>query len=333
MEYSERQPREILIFALLIAILLILTLLYQSRHMILGVETSINEESETYVSILTSDKISDQSWGSFAYRGQMKMEEHYPVHTSLHSELTSEASITETAIDVIDEGAELLIGHGREFSDSFTNLAEEYSSVMFVTIHGESTHENQAVYTFDHSAMEFFAALAASLKSDTEKIGVIEPISDDGYAEFFKGINYYNSQATIYRKTAQSRDDGSEAAHIAKEMIEQGVDVIYTKGNAYNQNVIEHAKKEDIYVIGFMDDQSYMAPEHVLTSVVNDIPQLYVMILKDYFSEDGISSGKHVLTESDEVYLLAPLGPMFTEEEKEFIESEIEKYRLGELSF
>ena len=57
----------------------------------------------------------------------------------------------------------------------------------------------------------------------------------------------------------------------------------------------------------------------MLTSVINDVSQMYVEIMKDYFSEEGIQPGLKLLTEEDGVYQLAPFGPMFTEDDLQYI--------------
>lgn len=333
MQGVEHQSKNILLFSVFVAILLIFTMLYQSSNILL-VEGVSDMKDKTRVAILTSDKVIDQSWGSLAYKGQLEIEGAFPVKATLHTELKTDASKKQSASKMIDEGADVIIGHGREFSETFTSLAENHTNVMFVTIHGSSTYDNQAVYTFEQGEVEYFAALAATLKSETKKIGVID--SDDEREidlQFEEGLQYYDSEVNFYYDVVHNRDDGDQAIEVMKNMMANGVDVIYSKGNAYNQRVIEYAKIKDIYVIGYIDDQSYMARNNVLTSVINDVPQAYVAIMNDYFSEEGIPSGTTMLTDRDDVYKLAPCGPMFTTEEKNYIKSEMEKYNQGEITF
>ncbi|WP_280769644.1 BMP family ABC transporter substrate-binding protein [Salipaludibacillus daqingensis] len=332
MQAVEQQSKKILIFSILVAFLLILTMLYQSRSILLVEEE--DKEEITKVGILTTDQIIDQSWGSLAYKGQLKIEEEFSVHTTLKSELRKTDSMEQATIEMIDEEMDLIIGHGREFSNTFTRLAENHPHIMFVTIHGTAVFENQAVYTFDQGEIEYFAALAATLKTESQKIGIIDADNErDKYPQFEEGLQYYDSEITSYYDIIPDRNDGDRALEIMEEMIENDVDVVYSKGNAFNRHIIERAKMEDIYVIGYIDDQSYMARDHVLTSVINDVPRIYSVIMNDYFSEEGISSGERMLTEKDGIYRLSPLGPMFTADEREYIHDEINKYDQGEISF
>jgi len=333
MQAVENQSKKILFFTIFVAILLIFTMLYQSRNMLLVGKES-DEKDEPLVAILVSDKVIDQSWGSLAYKGQLEIEEQFAIKTTLHSNLNTDELKEQSALQMIEESSDVIIGHGREFSETFASLAKNHPDVMFVTIHGTATYENQAVYTLDQGEIEYFAALAAVMKSETKKIGVLD--SDDErevYPQFEKGLHYYGSEIEFYYEVVHDRNDGERAIEIMQDMLASGVDVIYSKGNAYNQRVIEYAKMKDVYVIGYMDDQSYMARDHVLTSLINDIPQAYVVIMNDYFSDDGIPSGTTMLTESDGVYNLAPFGPMFTKKERDYIISEMGKYSKGDFRF
>ncbi|MFC0472394.1 BMP family ABC transporter substrate-binding protein [Halalkalibacter kiskunsagensis] len=326
---QSNQSRIMLLVTMVVAIVFISIVVWNVIDSLFHSSIEMKQQETTNIVIMTSDKVIDQSWGSLAYKGQIEIKEHFPVHVSLFSEINTDALIKKTIIQTVEEGAEVIIGHGREFSDVFTELAPNYSSVHFVTIHGTSKYPNQSVYTFypgGHGQIEYFAALPASLKTETNKVGLLDVLEDSEKNPHFKrGLSYFNPGIKFYYQVAESRNDGDEAVKLMKKLIKEGVDVVYSKGNEFNREVIELAKKHNIYVIGYLDDQSYLAEDLVLTSVINDVPQAYVAIMKDYFSEPGITPGTNFLTKDDGVYRLAPLGPMFTEKEKKYIEYEIDK--------
>lgn len=330
---QSKQLRIISFVAVTIILAVLLIVGFRAKAIFDNAETSA-ELQEQPVAILTSDVVADQSWGSLAYKGKLKVEEQFPVQVELVSELDTEIERKAAIREAIDRGVNLIIGHGREFSGVFNLLALENPDVRFVTLHGEPGAANYTVYTFDQGEIEYFAALAASIITQSGKVGILDPFEARARnPEFETGLKHYKPEAQFQYEVVNSRDNGKKALELTKKLIDSGVDVIYSKGNSYNREVINYAKDNGVYVIGYLDDQSYMAKETVLTSVLNDVPQAYVAIIKDYFSETGIPSGTVMLDEDDGVYRLSPLGPMFTGKEKNFIESEMKKYKDGEITF
>ncbi|WP_332695046.1 BMP family ABC transporter substrate-binding protein [Halalkalibacter lacteus] len=331
MQQQSNQARIILLVTMVVAIIFISIVVLNVIELLFHSQKINMQTDKTYVAIMTSDKVTDQSWGSLAYKGQLKIEEQFPVHVLLFSEIDTAELMEETIINTIEEGAKVIIGHGREFSAVFTELAPKYSTVHFVTIHGTSEHTNQSVYTFDQGDIEYFVALTAALKTESSKVGLIDAFEAERNPQFEIGLQFYKPDSEFYYKVVDSRNDGVKAIKIMEQLIHEGVDVIYSKGNEFNRDVIEFAKKHNVYIIGYLDDQSYIAENLVLTSVINDIPQAYVSIMRDFFSESGLTPGTNILTEHDGVYKLAPLGPMFTEKEKKYIQFEKDKFYRNEL--
>ncbi len=320
----QKNQSKLLLWVTVIVIFTFISIILFKTETILDNTETNSQIEKTKMTIITSDVIEDQSWGSLAYKGKMKIEEQFPVSAELFSEIKTEEQMEDTITKAVAADSKVIIGHGREFSSFFTKIATTYPDIHFVTIHGTSKHPNQTVYTFDQNKIEYMAALAAVLKTKSNKIGILDAYeARKRLPGFEQGMKQYKPEAILYYSVVNSRDDGEKAVELVKEMMDQGVDVIFTKGNGYNRNVIDYAKEKNIFVIGYLDDQSYMGEEHVLTSVVNDVPQAYIAVMKDFFSEDGIPQGKVVLNEKDGVYNLAPFGPMYTEEEKQYIRSEI----------
>jgi|GEM_PF-504419 len=327
------QLRFIGIIAVIVGIVFISIIGFKMKEIISEAVTT-NSDGKTNVAIITTDVIVDQSWGSLAYKGKLKMEELFPVNVTLYSEINTNQLIKDTIKEAINNQSKVIIGHGREFSNIFTEAAKKHPDIHFITLHGTSKYPNQSVYTFDQGEIEYFAALAASKVTKTNKVGLIDSFdSRERNPEFESGLAYYNPEIEFYYRYVNSRDDGDKASKILQELIDEGVDVVYSKGNSYNRDIIDLAKKSGIYVIGYLDDQSYMGKNHVITSVKNDVSQAYIVMMEDYFSKDGIPHGQVMLSAEHGVYSLAPFGPMLTNKDKQFIENEIEKFKKGEISF
>ncbi|WP_368658385.1 BMP family ABC transporter substrate-binding protein [Metabacillus halosaccharovorans] len=333
MMQQSTQLRFIGIIAVIVGIIFISIIGFKMKD-IISEAVSTGTDGKTKVTIITSDVIVDQSWGSLAYKGKLKMEELFPVDVTLYSEINTNKLIKDTIEEAVQNQSQVIIGHGREFSDAFTESAKKYSDIHFITLHGTSKYPNQSVYTFDQGEVEYFAALAAAKMTETNKVGLIDSYeARNKNPEFETGLAYYKPEIKFYYRHVNSRDDGKKASKILQQLIDEGVDVVYSKGNSFNRDVIDLAKTSGIYVIGYLDDQSYMGKDHVITSVKNDVSQAYVVMMEDYFSKDGIPHGQVMLSAEHGVYSLAPFGPMLSDKDKQFIENEMNKFDKGEISF
>ncbi|WP_163537718.1 BMP family ABC transporter substrate-binding protein [Gracilibacillus sp. YIM 98692] len=316
---AKKQLTYILSVTFIIISIVLVVLFVKSNHIINNLTAQATNPDKLL--ILTTDEITDQSWGSLAYKGKLLIEEQYDVVVDIHAEVGLDNQTEKIIHNSVQDDTAIIIGHGREFSDFFHSISPQYPETEFVTVHGDNTNSNLAIYTFDQQEIEFVAGVAAALKTSTKKVGVIDAIDNlDKDWGFSTGLEEIDSEIQLVYDVVYSRDNKTKAVEIANDMVEKEVDIIFTKGNSYNKAVINFAKKHDIYLIGYLEDQSYMAKELMLTSVLNNVPNAYLAIMKDYYSEGGITSEKHYLDTTDGVYELAPLGPMFTEQEKKIIQ-------------
>ncbi|WP_163582729.1 BMP family ABC transporter substrate-binding protein [Gracilibacillus saliphilus] len=316
---AKKQVKYILAITLIVVSIFVIFLVFKSNQIMNNMNAS--ETAPTKVLILTTDRLNDQSWGSLAYKGKILIEEEYNVTAEVLGEVNAVRDTSSLVERYVDEGYELVIGHGREFSEPFYRIINQYKNVQFVTLHGDNIAKNLAVYTFNQNEIEVIAGMAAGLKTKSNKVGLVDAVENSHKDWGFpKGIELIDDSIELLYKVVPERTSKSEAKLVAAELIDQGVDVIYTKGNSYNQEVINYAKEQGIYTIGYLEDQSYMAENKVLTSVLNNVPMAYNAILEDFLSEEGIKFEKKYLDDNDGVYGIAPFGPMFSEDEIELIE-------------
>jgi transcriptional activator of comK gene len=330
---QSQQLKTILLTASTFTLIIILALAFQ-------VHSALNQQQSgmatlnrsLFIGILTSDSIHDQSWGSLAYEGQLRMMERFPVQVELISEVDTEDKMREATVQMIHKGVGIMIGHGREFSTVFTQLAPEYPNVHFVTINGTAEYSNQSAFTSHPQSYGYFAGMIAALMTETNKVAVIDSFvsNAEGIAGFKRALEEFNPEAEFFLRSVGSRDDEVKGAQMAKELVGLGVDIIFPQGNAFNRAVIYEAEKANINVIGYITDQAYMAEDHVLTSMLIDLSQAYVLIMEQYFSPDGIQSGNVILDFRDGVYGLAPFGPMVPEEIRKLVANQLEGYNKGE---
>ncbi|WP_444684943.1 BMP family ABC transporter substrate-binding protein [Alkalicoccus luteus] len=308
-----RQSMIVLAAGAAAAIIIVLSMQVLSSR-VMTEESNQSEASGPTVSILASDAVRDQSWGSFAFTSQVLIRDEFGIRAELYPDLTTETLREYRTAKEAEDGADLIIGHGREFASTFQTYAEQYPDVEFVSLHGESKHDNHTVYTFDVAPTEVLAMTAAALKSESGSVGVLSK-SGDWRSRKQVEERLQELGTELHYEVVQDRNNTEQALEALERLREAGADVIYSRGNTFNRYVIQQAAEDDFYVIGFIDDQSYLGREHVLTSIVNNVPLVYEKIMTDYLSEAGLPGGIVELSAEDHVFYLAPFGPMFTEED------------------
>jgi basic membrane protein A len=81
-------------------------------------------------------------------------------------------------------------------------------------------------------------------------------------------------------------EDAAEAKEAAFSLIAGGADVITGKLNAAEAGIVQAAKEKNVYATGRGPDQTKIAPEAVLTNIVEDWPAMFGS------TADQVKSGK-----------------------------------------
>ena len=86
----------------------------------------------------------------------------------------------------------------------------------------------------------------------------------------------------------ESYADAAKAKAVANKMYSSGCDVIFHAAGGAGYGVIEAAKEWDKYVIGVDKDQSYLAPDNVLTSALKKVNVAISLVSKMAMDGDEI---------------------------------------------
>jgi len=169
-------------------------------------------------------------------------------------------------------------GHGLVMGDAFgaeriaRRVAKDYPKVAFTFGSGIGPAEpNFAVFDNWIHEPAYLAGMIAGQLTKTNNVGVVAAMTIPEVNRlcnaFCAGAKSANDKVKCKFSFIGSFFDPPKAKEAALAQIEQGVDVIY----AERFGVIEAAKERNIVAIGNMSDQSGLAPEHVVTSVVWDM--------------------------------------------------------------
>ena len=229
-------------------------------------------ETNLRVAMLLSGYINDAGWNQSSYEGMLEAEEEYGVETA-YTEAVAQPDFESVMRDYADQGYNLIICVGNEFSDAALAVAPSFPDTQFAVMNGNDALEpNVAAYRFNTPETGFLAGALAALYSESGVVGDIggttQPHIQDAINAFEAGAKYINPDITVLTGYTETMTDVAKGKEMGMAFIEQGADVLSANANSCSLGVIDAAKEAGIKHIGYISDQYEVAPGTVMTSVV-----------------------------------------------------------------
>ncbi|WP_332634561.1 BMP family ABC transporter substrate-binding protein [Halalkalibacter flavus] len=251
--------------------------------------SNINSQSsiENRVGLLLEDTIDDQGWNSKGYQGLLNIHSNLNIDVIFMEDMNTEAKVNKAVEEFAESKVNLIFGHGRFYADLFTELGPKYPNIHFVSFNGEVDGDNVTSLHFDSYAMGFFAGMVAAAMSENGDVGAIAAFDWQPEVKgFHDGATLNNTKTTVHLKYVEDWTNSNMALSLFEELKQEGVDVFYPAGDGYHVEVIEEIRKEGLYAIGFVGDQTDLGESTVLTSTVQHVDYLYELVAKSYYKHE-----------------------------------------------
>ena len=283
------------------------------------------------VGLLVEGVIYDQGWDGQAYQGLKAIEREYRAQIEYIEHANNPDVQWREAKRLADQGYGLIFGHGRSFESVFNKLAVSYPNTRFVFFNGKANGKNVSSINFTPESMGYFAGMIAGTMTKSHKVGLIPAyMSMHEIVPFVEAVKKQHPNNEVIVREVQSWSDGKKAGEIARNMIQEGVDVLAPMGDGFNIDVIMEAHHAGRLAVGYISDQAFVSKNTVVTSVIQNVSTLYVTIAEQY-RRGTFKSGDVQVDFKDGAQQLGTFGPMVSPEAKEKINREIERYKRGEL--
>ena len=248
----------------------------------------------------------DKSFNDSAYRGlewakngsnEFEDFEALPINFTTIEPGSGGAGRADAMRMMASQGFDLVIGVGFLFTDAATDLARNFPNVNFAVVdyaQFENIPSNLRGLSFAEHEGSFLVGALAAMKSETGKIGFVggqeSPLIGKFEAGFKSGAWYVNPDLEISARyvgtTGEAFANPAKGKEIAKAMYSDDVDVIYHAAGLSGAGVIEAASETDNYAIGVDSDQNYLAPGHVLTSMLKRVDVSVYQTIRDVVEGD-----------------------------------------------
>lgn len=289
----------------------------------------------TTIGVIFIGPVTDGGYNQAQNEGFQKVEEHFGDAVKLlrqESVPEDKQSVKSTAINMIDNGASIIIGTSFGYMDALEELALEYPDVTFLHFSGYKMNDTNFGNYF--GAMEearYLAGIVAGKMTETNKLGYIAAYEYTevkiGINSFFLGARSVNPDVTMNVVYINSWGDAALEKAAAESLLAQGCDVLTQHADTSAAQV--EAEKAGKFAIGYNLDNSKIAPKSFLTSPIWHhevylIPTIEKIIAGQYVPESYYGTIK------DGYIGLAPLTDLVPDDVKTEVNAAYDKMKEGD---
>lgn len=172
------------------------------------------------------------------------------------------------------------------YDSAVINLDKNYAIVDYS--YGENTPNNVTCVMFRAEESAFLTGYIAGKTTKTNKLGFIGGMKNQIIYQFdygFKAGTLFaarelNKHIEFETQYANSFTDVAKGKAIAHKMYSDGCDIILHAAGGVGYGAIEYAKDNNKLMVGVDRDQSYLAPNAILTSAMKNVGQAVKIVSK-----------------------------------------------------
>jgi basic membrane protein A and related proteins len=275
------------------------------------------------VAMITTGPEDDNSWSQANFEGLKLIRDKFNAQIDFTGNIDDEQS--QAALrKYAQEGYNLIIASSGGYIEAAEKVAQEFPRTKFALVTTYTgNNKNLGAVAFRSGEAGYLTGALAAMKTKTNKVGYIVGAAYPVYVEeetlFRRGVEATNSAVQHSTAFLDSWTDTAKATKVAMEMVNSGADVLVINADEAGLAALEAVtQKPGVSVIGWAKDQHELAPGKVLTSVLQDIPNL--VLNAAVLTQQGRWEGKlYKFGLKEKIYDFAPFrGTLTAEEEQAF---------------
>lgn len=227
--------------------------------------------------------VGDEGWTYSHDVSRKEIEKQLGVKTMLRESVKEDlAEVEKVCEDMINQGANVIIGTSFGFMDGMESSAIKHPDVKYLHASGYKTAVNMSNYFGRMYQARYLSGIVAGMKTKTNTIGYVaaHPISEviRGINAFTLGVQAANPKAIVKVKWTNTWYDPTREKEAGKALIAEGVDVI-----AQHQDTagpLQAAEEAGIFAIGYNTNMEAKAPKAYMTSPIWNWTPYYMEQIK-----------------------------------------------------
>ena len=237
----------------------------------------------TKVALVTDALFSDQGWGTNAYTAATSLSEKYGFELGT-AENVAIPDIESTLRDFAEQGYDLIIAHGFQWTDPALVVSPDYPDTKIFVFTGYASGPGVASISPLQQEGTFPLGALAGMLTETNVVGFVGGQDYPNLINIFEGFKagamYTNPDVEVLVSWTGDWDDPAKGNAAAEAQIAQGADILFHTADTAGQGMIRAAQNHGIYAFGAVLDQNVTldwASDTILTSFVLDIEKSFDM--------------------------------------------------------
>jgi simple sugar transport system substrate-binding protein/basic membrane protein A len=259
---------------------------------LLGVTVTVDTSlAQGKAAFLLPGSINDQSWNAQGYQGVERLKGMgWDV---AYTENVPAADMVEGLRDYARRNYVFVVGHTGRFLSAAERVGPDFPNTLFIVGSGSAGAGNNVTsIDFDNTQFGYLMGVLAARMSKTGKIGSVNSLEGlpnvvAQVGAFRKGAKSVRPDIEVRVVYIQSMEDAAAAKEAALSLIAGGADFISGKLNAAQAGIIQAAKEKGVYANGRSTGHTAIAPENVLTNIVEQWADMYTAAAQDGKSLGG----------------------------------------------
>lgn len=246
-----------------------------------GEETPAAEEPEalpgedfTLAMITDTGGLGDQSFNDSSWAGLQQAEAEYGADIKVLESNTADDYLPNLT-SFAEEEVDIIFGVGFLFEESMMTASEIFPDQYFAIVDAVVDAPNVASLTFAEHEGSFLVGTIAGTATETDVVGFIGglkfPLIEKFEYGFRAGVKAVNPDAEVLVNYADSFEDAAKGKEIALVQNQSGADIIFHAAGGVGVGLIQAAEEQGFWAIGVDQDQSRLAPDNVLCSMIKRV--------------------------------------------------------------
>ena len=233
----------------------------------------------------------DYSWNYQADYSIRLLQKEFGFELSTAENLFDGTKAEPVATEWASKGFNIIIGQGIQYQDMFLKIAPQFPKTLFVCIDCFKGAENVYDVWWYMADGGYLMGLLAGKMTKSNKLGLIGggrvPSIWGAHEAFKRGAKQVNPKVTFLETWMPfSWADVAGAKKSAEQMVDQGVDFLFSSGDGVDVGVRQAAKEKNVQMTGVYADATHLDPDHIAQNIVVRWDICYLTAIVDYVRGD-----------------------------------------------